>query len=80
MSLVDLLANPPASRHVARSRMDVWADTLTEAERDALLAAAVNPDWPHTALRDIIAQAGGPDVSANTVCEWRKRIGWRRDA
>lgn len=80
MSLIDALSNPPETTRHWRSQIDVWADTLTEPEREALLAAATNLAWPHSSLRNVIAEAGGPDVSANTVYEWRKKHGWRRDA
>jgi len=80
LSLIEALSNIPAGRKHARSVIDDWADTLSEAEREAVYAAARNHGWAHTALRDVLCGAGAPDVSANAVRDWRLKNGWRRDA
>lgn len=55
MDLVTKLNNPPASQPIGRSSIDVWADTLTVTEREAVYQAARNTDWGHVALRDLLA-------------------------
>jgi len=56
--------------------MDDWCDTLTDTERAAVHAAALNPAWGHVALRDALAAEGAPRLSDNSLAAWRRKIGW----
>lgn len=56
--------------------MDVWIETLTEPEREAVLKAALSPAWGHVALRDTLAAEGAPRISDNAFGAWRRKIGW----
>ena len=80
MSLIDALATPPEEARTWRSKMDVWLTTLSDDERAAVLAAALNPAWSHSALLQTLRQNGGPDITDNTLRVWRIRQGWKRDA
>lgn len=80
MDLVTKLSNPPASQPIGRSSIDVWADTLTVAEREAVYQAARNTDWGHVALRDLLAAEGAPLLSDNAFRSWRVKQGWHRGA
>ena len=80
MDLVTKLSNPPASQPIGRSSLDVWADTLTVTEREAVYQAARNTDWGHVALRDLLAAEGAPALSDNSFRSWRVKQGWHRGA
>lgn len=80
VDLIGVLKNPPAKAGNGRSVMDVWADSLSEGERAAVYAAAANPDWGHVALRDVLAAAGAPKLSDNSLRSWRVKQGWHRGA
>lgn len=75
MSLIDRLQNPPV-RGGAKSKLDVWLESLSEPEQDAVRAAAVNKAWGHTTLAAALAEEGGPRLSANSVRGWRVKHGW----
>lgn len=81
MNLIESLATPPQKTAPdIRSRIDIWADTLPEGERKAVIDAARNSAWEHTALREVLIGAGMPELSANAVRAWRMKQGWRRES
>lgn len=74
-SLIESLATPRrATPGPSRSRMDVWVDTLDKAEAEAVIAAAISPDWGHTALLPVLLEAGAPDISKTAFSQWRERM------
>lgn len=73
MALKDALKTPPA-RKVAgyRSRVDVWRDSLSDADRAALDDAVRNPDWSNAALHEVVT-GEGVDIGESAFRDWRKR-------
>jgi len=79
VDLIEALQSPPADIRTQRPKLDVWMESRTEQEQEALRRAAVDPAWMHTALRAVLVEAGAPPVSAGAVAEWRRKLGWRRE-
>ncbi len=80
MDLVATLAAPPVKNTPGRSVMDDWVDGLPEGEREAVMAAVVNPAWGHVALRDVLVDAGAPFLADTSIRMWRTKLGWRRES
>lgn len=76
MSLIEKLATPPPRREPTKSAMDVWVESLPEAEADAVLVAAVNPEWGHTALQRELVAAGAPRLAESSFRGWRIKVGY----
>lgn len=76
MSLIEALSTPPPARKPHKLVLDAWAETLSEEEREAVYAAAINNEWGHRALMKVLVEAGAPVMSDNTLRTWRVRHGW----
>lgn len=76
--MIDALANPRARVVAGKSRMDVWAETLTDERREAVFAAAANPAWGHTDLLTELVKYGAPEIQPNTLADWRRKKGLPR--
>ena len=73
MALKDALKTPPARRATGyRSRVDVWRDSLDDADRKALDAAVRNPDWTNAALHEVV-MAAGVEIGESSFRDWRRR-------
>ncbi len=73
MALKDALKTPPARRAAGyRSRVDVWRDSLDDADRKALDAAVRNPDWTNAALHEVVT-AEGVEIGESSFRDWRRR-------
>jgi len=73
VSLIERLAEPvsPASK----SKMDVWVETRTHHEQEAIRVAAANPAWGHSALLNELREAGAPEISESAFRQWRRKQG-----
>lgn len=71
MALQDALkAGPPQVRTGFRSKVDIWRESLDEADRNAFDAAVKNPEWTNRALVEIV-NAEGLDISEPGFRAWR---------
>jgi len=80
VGLIEKLQAPPSSRPSRGSRIDVWAATLPDDERQAVYEAAKNPDWGHVPLLNTLLEAGMPSISASSLQTWRHNNGLPRRA
>ena len=77
---MERLATPPA-RHISnRSRMDVWADTLPETEREAVYKAAADKAWGHMDLLRVLMSEGAPKIADTSFRKWRTTVGYEVQA
>lgn len=76
--MIDALATPRAKPAAGKSRMDAWLETLPEARREAVLAAAVTRDWGHTDLLELLKTYGAPDIADTSFGTWRRKKGLPR--
>lgn len=75
MNLIQKLAEPPVTRPLGKSVMDLWVESRSENEQAAILVAASNPVWGHVALlRELVAE-GAPDISDTAFRQWRMKRG-----
>lgn len=72
------LATPSRGPARNRSIYDDWVDKLNKEEREAVLTAARNRNWGHTALLAVLLEEGAPKISANSFQTWRHKIGLPR--
>lgn len=72
MSLVDRLN---AERAPTKSKFEQWMDTLDEADRSALIAAATDPSLSIAGIVRAVRESGYR-VDKDTISEWRKRLGF----
>ncbi len=72
MALKDLLKTPPRTRTGYRSRIDVWRESLDDADLKAFDAAVKNPEWTTSALVTVV-NAEGLQISDAAFRDWRKR-------
>ena len=68
MSISERLAE---ARRPVKPKFEQWIDTLDEADREALEAAAVDPALSIRAIVEAV-HAEGCAVSRDTVSAWRK--------
>jgi len=73
VSLIERLASPVSVSITNKSKMDVWVETLTTDEQEAIRAAAGNPAWGNSPLLNELREAGAPDISKSAFREWRKK-------
>lgn len=78
MGLIEVLSTPRKERPTRGSRVDAWAEKLSEGERAAVYEAAKNPAWGHTALCDTFVTAGMAPMSATAFQAWRHKNGLPR--
>lgn len=80
MTTVDLakLATPTRGTTRGRSIYDDWIDTLADNERAAVIAAATDRAWGHTALLEVLISEGAPKIAATSFQMWRHKIGLPR--
>lgn len=74
MSLAERLN---AAKKPLKPKFEQWIDTLSEADRKALIAAAVDPGLSNNAIVDAI-RAEGYSANKDTVSAWRKSHGFTR--
>ena len=74
VSLVDKLAAPPAPRTYTKSQIEVWVDSLTEKERTAVLAAALDDAWNTERLYEALVSEGAPRLNSNAYRTWRRKV------
>jgi hypothetical protein len=74
VSLANRLATPPAPK-TPQTVMDRWLDSLNETDREAVLAAVVNPEWRHVDLLATLIDEGAPAVADTTFGTWRRKQG-----
>jgi len=55
--------------------MDLWVESRPETEQQAILTAAINPEWGHVALRDVLVAEGAPELADTSFRSWRKKVG-----
>lgn len=72
------LRNPSRGPSRNRSIYDDWIDNLIAEEREAVLAAARDRAWGHSALLKVLTAEGAPNISANSFQQWRHKIGLPR--
>lgn len=77
MALKDVLKTPPPAKATGyRSRVDVWRDSLDEADRKALDAAVRDEAWTNSALHEVVT-AEGVEISESAFRDWRRRAAKR---
>lgn len=76
MGLIDRLAQP-APKPAVRNRVDIWLETLTEAEQEAVKATAASRAWSHVELLEALVAEGMPEISDNAFGKWRRKMGWK---
>jgi hypothetical protein len=76
--MIEALAEPRVKTTAGKSRMDAWLDTLPEARRAAVLAAAVNRSWGHTDLLEQLREYGAPEIADTSFGAWRRKKGLPR--
>jgi len=80
VDIIQKLAAGPAKK-TTQTRLDTWVETLEPKVRDAVLAAAVNPDWTNPALIEVLSEVPGfpvsstPEAAAKALGLWRKKQG-----
>lgn len=74
MSLVERLN---AARTPRKPRFEQWIDSLPDDEREALIAAATDPDLSNNAIAEAVRAEGCP-VNKDTISVWRKSHGFAR--
>jgi len=74
VSLIERLA-APINTSTSKSKMDVWIETRTPTEQEAIRTAAINPEWGHVALLNELREAGAPDISESAFRKWRQNQG-----
>lgn len=73
MALKDALKTPPPAKSTGyRSKLDVWRESLDEADRKALDAAIRNPEWTNAALHEVVT-GEGVEIGESSFRDWRKR-------
>ena len=76
MSLSTRLAAPPAPKPT-KSGLEAWLASLTEKDREAVLAAITNHGWEHADLLRELTSEGAPAVSVTTFGSRRRERGYR---
>lgn len=72
MSLANRLARPVARTSTVRPAMDVWIDTLTDADREAVRTALHDRGWASKHLLAELQAEGAPGIAASTFDTWRR--------
>lgn len=74
MSLAERLAG---AKKPVKSLFESWVDALDPVDRDALLAAAVDPELSTQAIVRAVAEEGR-SVNKDTIAAWRRKLGFTR--
>lgn len=73
MALKDVLKTPPPAKVTGyRSKVDIWRESLDEADRKALDAAVLNPEWTNSALHEVVT-GQGVEIGESAFRDWRRR-------
>jgi hypothetical protein len=74
MSLAERLN---AAKKPSKSAFEQWIDTLSEADQEALIAAAKDPELSNAAIVEAV-RAEGYSAHRDTIARWRKGHGFTR--